>query len=279
MYIVDEKIVNESTTAGVTVKVNGIPLKDFKFNEVSLKDIFKDKVLKSEADKILTRLKLAETLIYKVDIAAESLTNENSKLKVEVMNLNGKISTLTIDNDSLTKRLDDANLKINELTTVTLDEEVCSEDFETKYKEEKDKYNLTLNLLNDAQEEIKSLKTQIEKLLETPVVEEATCKKDYETSVDEPIAVKPEVETVEDEKSKIRNFIRSLSIMEKDSLKKAIKDGHKNDQRLSSTIRNWELKIKDKDDQLVAMFKTALARRRGKILLKSWYERFDKFSK
>lgn len=279
MYIVDEKIVNESTTAGVTVKVNGIPLKDFKFNEVSLKDIFKDKVLKSEADKILTRLKLAETLIYKVDIAAESLTNENSKLKVDVMNLNGKISTLTIDNDSLTKRLDDANLKINELTAVTLDEEVCSEDFETKYKEEKDKYNLTLNLLNDAQEEIKSLKTQIEKLLETPVVEEATCEKDYETSVDEPIAVKPEVETVEDEKSKIRNFIRSLSIMEKDSLKKAIKDGHKNDQRLSSTIRNWELKIKDKDDQLVAMFKTALARRRGKTLLKSWYERFDKFSK
>lgn len=279
MYIVDEKIVNESTTAGVTVKVNGTPLKDFKFKEVSLKDIFKDKVLKSEADKILTRLKLAETLIYKVDIAAESLTNENSKLKVDVMNLNGKISTLTIDNDSLTKRLDDANLKINELTTVTLDEEVCSEDFETKYKEEKDKYNLTLNLLNDAQEEIKSLKTQIEKLLETPVVEEATCKKDYETSVDEPIAVKPEVETVEDEKSKIRNFIRSLSIMEKDSLKKAIKDGHKNDQRLSSTIRNWELKIKDKDDQLVAMFKTALARRRGKTLLKSWYERFDKFSK
>lgn len=279
MYTIDSKVVNGNNVAGATILVNGVKLKDYKFKTVNFLSGFgKSKVLEKDASDLMERLKSCESLIFKLDVAGKSLTDENAKLKVDKINLESKISTLEIDNNSTNRRLNDANILIEELTnkieSLTTANEICSpvlpEEEKVNYKElyelELEKHKVTLDLLKDAQDKIQALETSENVCEDLASVEDA----------------QPEEKSIvvpEDTKNLLSNFIKSLSKNEKEDLRAAIKKGHENDKRLSSTIKNWESKINDKDLQLESMFKTALARRRGKNVLKSWYERFDNFSK
>lgn len=184
----------------------------------------------------------------------ESL-NKNLDLKVKV------ISDLKDTVASKEERIKDLDKQVSEFS-IKYDLVV------TELSNEKDKYDMALKLLSNAQSENNLLKQQDVEEPKVPVDEVPTCE---------------EVSTINDivtSSDKLQNFINGLTKDQMNELKDDILKGHKNDKRLTSTMKNWIKKYPTNlETHLYFMFKTALTRRRGKQQLASWYSKYDNMTK
>ncbi len=184
----------------------------------------------------------------------ESL-NKNLDLKVKV------ISDLKDTVASKEERIKDLDKQVSELS-IKYDLVV------TELSNEKDKYDMALKLFSNAQSENNLLKQQDVEEPKVPVDEVPACE---------------EVSTINDivtSSDKLQNFINDLTKDQMNELKDDILKGHKNDKRLTSTMKNWIKKYPTNlETHLYFMFKTALTRRRGKQQLASWYSKYDNMTK
>lgn len=160
----------------------------------------------------------------------------------------------------------------------------------TELANSKDKLELTLKLLSDAQGELTIAKQQLEnrpvvtEVCECGETTEDECKEEEVPTSDETIGdgtfekedVLKGADVVVTTADKLQNFVNGLSRVQMKELKDDILKGHKNDKRLTSTLKNWIKKFPDKlETQVYFMFKSALTRRRGKQQLNAWYIKYD----
>ena len=225
---------------------------------------------------------------------------------VEFKTLSDELEVLSKEKNKLQSCINDLNKTVDlQKTTIAdlkyeVENPTLSHVDTTELDNEKEKHKLTLKLLEDAQSEIDSLNQSLkeERTVVVPTeeviytdMEETTCGNEpknevsvetvttpvIEESVSKPIkeeVVVPAKEIVANSDN-IQKFVNSLTKEEKKELKNAISKGHQNDKRLSATIKAWEKKYPLLETHVYYMFKTALSRRRGKNVLRSWYERFD----
>lgn len=229
--------------------------------------------------------------------------NKNVGLKEKV------ISDLKDEIGSKVERIKDLVQQVNNADQKVNDSTAAYDSLVNELTNTKDKLDVTLRLLSDSEGELKITKQQLEN---RPVVtevcecgetdseevvpgdtkEEATevtdapkedCKEEVPTS-DETIGdgtfekedVLKGADVVVTSADKLQNFVNGLSRVQMKELKDDILKGHKNDKRLTSTLKNWIKKFPDKlETQVYFMFKSALTRRRGKQQLNAWYIKYD----
>ena len=220
-------------------------------------------------------------------LLSDSVEDLNKNISLKEKN----ITDLKDELASKTERIRDLVQQVN-----TADNQVV--EINSKYdsvidelKNLKDIQEVTLKLLSDAETENKKLKQQLEN---RPVVtEDCDCGCDDKEPDSKEEECLPQEEVVGDgtfEKEdviksavavvttsdKLQNFVNSLSRVQMKELKDDILKGHKNDKRLTSTMKNWIKKFPDRlETQVYFMFKTALTRRRGKQQLDAWYKKYD----
>lgn len=214
--------------------------------------------------------------------------NKNVGLKEKV--ISDLKDELASKEERIKKLVNDINGAMNELKDNTSKYDSVVNELSTT----KDKLELTLKLLSDTQSELNVAKQQLEN--RSVVTEDCSCH--------EEVTEKPKDECLEEEvptadetvgdgtfekedvlkgadvvvttADKLQNFVNSLSRVQMKELKDDILKGHKNDKRLTTTLKNWISKFPDKlETQVYFMFKTALNRRRGKQQLGAWYKKYD----
>ena len=211
--------------------------------------------------------------------------NKNIAFKEKV------ITDLKDELSSKAERIRDLVQQVNKADNQVIEVTTKYDAVAVESKNLKDIQEVTLKLLSDAETENKKLKQQLEN---RPVVtEECECGGDDK----EPNSKEEECLPIEDvvgdgtfEKEdvlkgadvvvtgadKLQNFVNGLSRVQMTELKDDILKGHKNDKRLTTTLKNWIKKFPDRlETQVYFMFKTALTRRRGKQQLGAWYFKFD----
>lgn len=209
--------------------------------------------------------------------------NKNITFKEKVIaDLKDEISSKTEKIRDLVKQVNVADENVNNITSKY--DDVTSELSNTK-----DKLDVTLKLLSDTQSELTVTKQQLEN--RPVVIEDCGCDDKESVSKEEeclPIEevvgdgtfekedVLKDADAVVTSADKLQNFVNGLSRVQMTELKDDILKGHKNDKRLTSTLKNWIKKFPDRlETQVYFMFKTALTRRRGKQQLGAWYSKFD----
>lgn len=285
MYTIDKEI-TDTTGNTIEILVNGIALNSVVNEKVCvLKTLGKDKVLKSHADNLLTTLKLTRKVIGKIASEKESLQSDLNDSNNKNFEMSKEISKQGITINTLNKEIDRLKSELEKPCTVT-EEVTDNTDYKRLLQEEKDKHQVTLELLKQTQKEIDELKSKQTIIMEECDCKETPCEVKEEVVVEE--VIKEEIETpvlidestakvVVESADKLQNFIDTLSEKDKTSLKTDILKGHAKDKRLSTTLNNWIKKYPLLDTQVYFMFKTALSRRRGKGLLKKWYDKYDTF--
>lgn len=227
---------------------------------VSLKDYL---LLKNSHDESLSKLESKikaldnmRTERDKADKKCSELVTENENT---VAKLQAALSSLETANNKIASYEAIVSEKTGKINTLT-----------SSLTNEKEKHELTLKMLKDAQDKIDSLTpttsyVDVDENVSEEVVEE--------TVTTEEVAVCKPVK-----KDKLTSFIETLTSDEVTSLHQAILEAHKNDKRLHSTMQNWISKSNDILVQTTNMFRTALNRKRGKAILNAWYSKYEKYT-
>lgn len=211
--------------------------------------------------------------------------NKNVGLKEKVISdLKDEIGNKVERIKDLVQQVNVADQKVNEVSAKY-------DGIVTELSNSKDKLDLTLKLLSDAQGELNIAKQQLEnrpvvtEVCECGETTEDECKEEEEVPTsDETIGdgtfekedVLKGADVVVTTADKLQNFVNSLSRVQMRELKDDILKGHANDKRISITMKNWGKKYPGKlETEVYFMFKTALNRRKGKNVLSRWYSKYD----
>lgn len=214
--------------------------------------------------------------------------NKNVGLKEKVISdLKDEIGSKVERIKNLVQQVNNGDNRIMELST-------NNNSITTDLSNTKDKLEVTLKLLSDTQSELNVAKQQLEN--RPVVIEDCSCnvevtEKPKDECLEEEVPTADETvgdgtfekedvlkgaDIVVTSADKLQNFVNGLSRVQMKELKDDILKGHKNDKRLTSTLKNWIKKFPDRlETQVYFMFKTALTRRRGKQQLGAWYKKYD----
>ena len=237
------------------------------------------KTLSDKVETLNTEVNKKINEINDLSVSNVKIMKDNLNLITDVKNVNKEKNNLASIIEAKDTIIINLKKELDNLNCVPALVEDTSE-VKTELKVTKEKLDLTLSLLENAELEIKALKATTS----NAIVYECGCDdKEPDSKEEECLPIEDvvgdgtfEKEVVVTSADKLQNFVNGLSRVQMKELKDDILKGHKNDKRLTSTLKNWIKKFPDRlETQVYFMFKTALTRRRGKQQLGAWYSKFD----
>ena len=237
------------------------------------------KTLSDKVETLNTEVNKKINEINDLSVSNVKIMKDNLNLITDVKNVNKEKNNLASIIEAKDTIIINLKKELDNLNCVPALVEDTSE-VKTELKVTKEKLDLTLSLLENAELEIKALKATTS----NAIVYECGCDdKEPDSKEEECLPIEDvvgdgtfEKEVVVTSADKLQNFVNCLSRVQMTELKDDILKGHKNDKRLTSTLKNWIKKFPDRlETQVYFMFKTALTRRRGKQQLGAWYDKYD----